>query len=74
MQLVEAATGLEYMHGLNMVHGDLKGVRFFDLLDAHVFTMKGRRTSSSKVTVPASQILGSRPLSVWSTTSQLTPP
>ena len=27
MQLADAAAGLEYMHGPNMVHGDLKGVR-----------------------------------------------
>ena len=27
-QLVEATTGLEYMHSLDMVHGDLKGVWF----------------------------------------------
>lgn len=27
-QLVDATTGLEYMHGLGMVHGDLKGVWF----------------------------------------------
>ena len=26
LQLVDAANGLEYMHGLRMVHGDLKGV------------------------------------------------
>ena len=26
IQLVDAASGLDYMHGLNMVHGDLKGV------------------------------------------------
>jgi serine/threonine protein kinase len=28
VQLVEATNGLEYMHSLNMVHGDLKGVWF----------------------------------------------
>ena len=28
IQLVDAANGLEYMHSSNMVHGDLKGVRF----------------------------------------------
>ena len=27
IQLVDAASGLEYMHNSNMVHGDLKGVR-----------------------------------------------
>jgi serine/threonine protein kinase len=27
IQLVDAATGLEYMHSSNVVHGDLKGVR-----------------------------------------------
>ena len=27
IQLVDATNGLEYMHGLQMVHGDLKGVR-----------------------------------------------
>ena len=26
IQLAEAASGLEYMHNSNMVHGDLKGV------------------------------------------------
>jgi len=26
IQLVDAANGLEYMHGLHVVHGDLKGV------------------------------------------------
>ena len=25
VQLVDAASGLEYMHGIHMVHGDLKG-------------------------------------------------
>jgi len=29
IQLVDAANGLGYMHGLDMVHGDLKGVRFY---------------------------------------------
>jgi hypothetical protein len=28
IQLFDAASGLEYMHSLHMVHGDLKGVRF----------------------------------------------
>ena len=28
-QLVDVASGLKYMHGLRMVHGDLKGVRVF---------------------------------------------
>jgi hypothetical protein len=27
LQLVDVANGLAYMHGLRMVHGDLKGVR-----------------------------------------------
>ena len=27
IQLVDAANGLEYMHSIHMVHGDLKGVR-----------------------------------------------
>lgn len=26
IQLVDAANGLDYMHGLRIVHGDLKGV------------------------------------------------
>ena len=38
MQLADAATGLGYMHSLNMVHGDLKGVWFFEFLDAQAFT------------------------------------
>ena len=29
VQLVNAANGLEYMHSLQMVHGDLKGVRLY---------------------------------------------
>lgn len=29
IQLADAANGLEYMHDLRMVHGDLKGVRFY---------------------------------------------
>jgi serine/threonine protein kinase len=29
VQLVDVASGLTYMHGLRMVHGDLKGVRVF---------------------------------------------
>ena len=28
IQLADAATGLEYMHSINMVHGNLKGVRY----------------------------------------------
>jgi len=28
IQLVDAVNGLEYMHSLHMVHGDLKGVLF----------------------------------------------
>ena len=27
IQLVDVANGLTYMHGLRMVHGDLKGVK-----------------------------------------------
>ena len=35
IQLFEVATGLEYMHSLNMVHGDLKGVQFFLAYQKH---------------------------------------
>ena len=34
IQLVDAANGLEYMHSIHMVHGDLKGVLLYQLLDA----------------------------------------
>ena len=30
LQLVDVAQGLEYLHGLNFTHGDLKGVRHLD--------------------------------------------
>ena len=30
LQLVDVAQGLEYLHGLNFIHGDLKGVRQLD--------------------------------------------
>ena len=75
MQLAEAANGLEYMHSLNMVHGDLKGVRFFNSLCAQLFTVKTRQTSSSiKAAARAWQILDSRPSPVWSTTLEPMPP
>jgi hypothetical protein len=75
MQLVDAATGLEYMHSLTIVHGDLKGVRFFNLLDAQMFTENARQISSSiKVIVPASWILVFLPLPVESTIPELTHP
>ena len=67
MQLSVAATGLEYMHSLDMVHGDLKGVRLFNLLDARLFTAMARQTSSSKVIAPASRILDFRLSLAWST-------
>ena len=36
IQLVDAANGLEYMHGLQMVHADLKGVRsYLSLVSNH---------------------------------------
>jgi len=38
IQLVDAANGLEYMHSLHMVHGDLKGVRFDRSPNAPQFT------------------------------------
>ena len=65
MQLADAANGLEYMHGLNMVHGDFKGVRVLQSADAQTFTVKIRRISSSiRVAVPALRTLDSQQLSV----------
>jgi hypothetical protein len=55
MQLADVAAGLEYMHSLEMVHGDLKGVQFSHSLDAQMFTVQTRQTFSLiKVTVHAS--------------------
>ena len=62
MQLADATTGLEYMHSLDMAHGDLKGVQSFQLLAAQAFIMKTRQTSSLiKIIMPALQILVFQP-------------
>lgn len=38
IQLIDAANGLEYMHGISMVHGDLKGVRPYQSTDIWALT------------------------------------
>ena len=70
IQLVDVAKGLEYMHSLDMVHGDLKGVRSYLRPRACPLTTTTRQTSlSTTVSMPASP-----PLVVRSTTLHLTPP
>ena len=65
IQLVDATNGLEYMHSLDMVHGDLKGVRFFHLLEVWVLTMETRQIYlSTEVSVPAWLISAFQPLFV----------
>ena len=62
IQLVDVATGLEYMHSINMVHGDLKGVRPPHLPCARTLLTTTRQISSSTRTrVHVSQTLVFRP-------------
>ena len=65
IQLVDVATGLEYMHSIHMVHGDLKGVRSHRLLEVLVLKIITRRMSSStKVSVLVLRTLVCQPSSV----------
>ena len=75
IQLVDAANGLEYMHGLQMVHGDLKGVQSYWLSIAQPLITTARQTSSStSVSTPVSPTLASRPLLVRGAMQQPMPP
>jgi len=63
-QLADAANGLEYMHSLHMVHGDLKGVLLNLQPTRQLLITPTRQTySSTKDPVPASLTLVSQPLS-----------
>jgi len=74
IQLVDAANGLEYMHSIQMVHGDLKGVRFYQLLNNRALITMVRRTSSStNISVPVSQTSVSQPSSRLSAALQPAP-
>ena len=75
IELVDAATGFEYMHSVNMVHGDLKGVRSLRSLEVQTFTPETRQISSSiRATAPALQISVFQPSSVQITAPELTVP
>ena len=75
IQLVDATNGLEYMHSLDMVHGDLKGVQFFHLLEAWVFTMETRQIYlSTELSVPAWLISAFQRLSMQTARQEPTPP
>jgi len=64
IQLVDAANGLEYMHSLHMVHGDLKGVLLNRQPNGQLLiTLTRQIYSSTKILMPASLILVSRPSS-----------
>ena len=45
-QLLGAAEGLKYLHGKDLIHGDLKGVSVSSFRDSFLFLIFNRRTSS----------------------------
>jgi hypothetical protein len=63
-QLHGAAQGLQYLHSVNLVHGDLKGVSVSSSRYRPLFLRFYREISSCRTTpllAPASRILASRP-------------